>query len=175
MTHSILSRATLVVVASCVATGCSTPPPPAATSVVDVDKIAEMVKTDARQLVQDFNSHDAVKAVSHDAPGIVSMFHGVANVVGPEADLAMTRKQLADPEAHIAVSDETVDVASAGDMAVYHAAYAFIMTDPATKLPVTEHGNWVVGYRLQPTGGWKIAWNVVSDTPAPVRKGVALP
>jgi len=64
------------------------------------------------------------------------------------------------------VSDETVDVAAAGDMAVYRATYVYTSTDPKTKKPVTETGNWLVGYKPQPDGTWKIVWDVISDAPA---------
>lgn len=139
---------------------------PAATT--DTAKIADAIKADVTQLVAHFNAHDAEKAVSHDAPDYVGMFHGMPNVVGPAADLALTKLQVADAASNIVVSDETVDVASAGDMAVYRATYAYTMTDPATKKPITENGNWLLGYKPQADGSWKISWGVVSDTgPAP--------
>ena len=40
-------------------------------------------------------------------------------------------------------------------------------TDPKTKAPTTEHGNWVMGWKAQADGGWKLAWSVASDVPAP--------
>ena len=156
-------HAAIVVVTAVSLAACTKP---AATA--DTAKIADTIKADAAQLVEHFNARDAEKAVSHDGPDYVGMFHGAPNVVGPEADLALTKLQVADPASKIAVSDETVDVASAGDMAVYRATYAYTMTDPATKKPITENGNWLLGYKPQADGSWKIAWGVVSDTgPAP--------
>jgi ketosteroid isomerase-like protein len=136
----------------------------AAPSEADNAKIADAVKADATQLVADFNARDAEKAVSHDAPDYVGMFHGMPNVVGPEADLALTKQQLADPAAKVAVSDEDVSVAAAGDRALWRATYAYTFTDPKTKEVTTENGNWLLGYRKQGDGSWKIAWGVVSDT-----------
>jgi hypothetical protein len=52
------------------------------------------------------------------------------------------------------------------------ANYAFRFTDPKTNKPTTEHGNRVMGYKVQPDGSWKLAWGVVSDTgeaPSPAR------
>lgn len=142
--------------------GCLKSEPP-----VDAGKIAAAVKADARQLVAEFNAHDATKAAAHDAPNFIGMAHGAANVVGPDADLAATKQQVADPNVKITVNDETVDVAAAGDMAIYRATYLFTFTDPQTKIPKTEIGNWLVGYKAQSDGTWKIVWDVVSDTPAP--------
>lgn len=147
---------------------CTKPTP--ATPAVDTGKIVAAIKADAAELVTNFNTHDAVKSVAHDAPDMVGMFHGAANVVGPAADLALTKQQVADPSAKITTSNETVDVAASGEMAVYRASYVYNFTNPKTKKPATEHGNWLIGYRQQPDGGWKIAWNVVSDTPATAAK-----
>jgi ketosteroid isomerase-like protein len=143
----------------------------AAPAAVDKAKIAETVKADANGLITAFNARDAEKAVSHDAPGMVGMFHGSPNVVGAEQDLATTKQQFAaNSIANIKLSNETVDVADSGDMAVYRASYAFSGEDPKTKKPIAETGNWVVGYQKQADGSWKIAWNVVSDTaPAPAK------
>ncbi|MBA3895991.1 MAG: hypothetical protein H0X36_02385 [Sphingomonadaceae bacterium] len=131
----------------------------------DTANVAAAVKADAAQLVADFNAHDAVKSASHDAPDYVGMFHGMANVVGPAADLALTKVQVADPLAKVTVSGETVDVAASGDMAVWRATYAYNFTDLKAKAPATEHGNWLLGYKAQPDGSWKLTWGVVSDTP----------
>jgi len=175
MTHRAMFGSALALLAAASLGACAKP---AVTPAVDTAQIAEAVKADLHQLVGDFNAHDGQKAVSHDAPDMVGMFHGAPNVIGPDQDLEMTNKQLADnPTANVTVKDETVDVAAAGDMAVYRATYTFSGTDPKTKKPMAEHGNWVVGYKKQADGSWKIAWNVVSDTgaapppPAPPASG----
>lgn len=142
-------------------------PAPAATPaapVVDTGKIADAVRSDVSQLVTELNARDVDKAVAHDAADMVGMFHGTPNVIGPAADKTMTEEQLKDPAFHLAVRGETVDVASGGDMAVYRATYEATITDPKSKKPVVEHGNWLIGYKPAPGGTWKIAWNIVSDT-----------
>jgi ketosteroid isomerase-like protein len=167
MTRSKLLCASLAAALAGSLAACGSPEP--AKPATDAGKVAAAVKADVDQLIAAYNAHDAARAVSHDAPGVVGMFHGQPNVVGPDQDLAMTKQQLADPMAQIAVSDESVDVAASGDMAVYHATYAYTFTDPKTKEAATENGNWLVGYKVQPDGSWKIGWDVVSDTtPAPV-------
>ena len=130
----------------------------------DTGKIADAVKANAAAMVTAFNTHDADKAVSFDAPDYVGMMHGMPNVVGPAADLALTKQQIADPAAKLEVSDEDVSVAAAGDRAMFQSTYAYTYTDPATKKPRTEHGNWLAGFRKQADGSYKIKWSVVSDT-----------
>ena len=142
-------------------TGCKAHP---ATEAADTGKIADAVKADVSTLVTAFNAHDADKSVSFDAPDYVGMMHGLPNVAGPQGDLALTKQQLADPAAKLEVSGEDVSVAAAGDRAMFQSTYAYTFTDPATKKPKTEHGNWLAGFRKQADGSYKIKWSVVSDT-----------
>lgn len=131
----------------------------------DTGKIGDAVKADVARLVADFNAHDAAKASAHDAPDVVAMAHGQPNVVGSAADLAGGQKAFAaDPTQSVSVGDPVVDVAGSGDMAVYRSTYVYRGMDPKTKKPMTEHGNYLAGYKKQPDGSWKIAWSVISDT-----------
>ena len=132
---------------------------------VDTGKIADAVKADVAQNVADFNAHDATKVASHDAADVIQMAHGQPNTVGLTADLASNQKGFAaDPASHVTANTQGVDVAASGDMAVYRSTYVFNATDPKTKKPVTENGNYLAGYKLQPDGSWKIEWSIVSDT-----------
>jgi ketosteroid isomerase-like protein len=133
---------------------------------VDTAKVAETIRADVTQLVTEMNAKDADKAVAHDAEGYVFMFHGAPNSVGVASDKEFTTQLMTDPNLKLAATVETVDVAEAGDMAVVRSTYDFTFTDPATKAATTEHGNWVLGYKKQADGGYKLAWSVVSDSPA---------
>jgi ketosteroid isomerase-like protein len=137
----------------------------------DTGKIADAVKADWNQLVADLNAHDATKAVSHDGPDVVNMFHGQGNLVGPTADLAST-KELFASNPKITIANVTVDVPASGDMAVVRSTYTYEFTDPKTKKTVSEAGNWLAGYKPQPDGSWKLAWTIGADTPpTPVPAG----
>lgn len=132
------------------------------------EKIAGLVKANATAVIAAFNAHDAEKAVSYDAPDYIGMFHGAPNVVGVEADLALTKQQLADSAAKVTVNNEDISVVAAGDRALWRATYAYTFTGPKTKQPTIENGNWLIGWHKQADGSWKEAWGVVSDTgPAP--------
>ena len=117
-----------------------------------------------KSLVAELNARDAVKTVAHNAPGSVVMFHGAPNI-GPDADLVLTKQMVTDPALQMALSNETVDVAASGDMAVFRASYTTTATDPKTNKPMTETGNWLAGYKQQSDGSWKIVWSIGADTP----------
>lgn len=143
-------------------TGCATKG-----AAVDAGAVRDAVLADAHRHIASFNAHDADQAVSHELPDYVGMFHGAPNTIGVAADLATTRAEIADPAARVVLSDESVDVAAAGDMAIFRSTYAFTFTDPKTRKTGVEHGNWIVGYKAK-DGAMKMAWGVVSDTgPAP--------
>ena len=165
MTRLTLAGVALTVLLSASLVACTKPT--ADKPAADTGAIAAAVKADADQLVADFNAHDAVKSASHDGPGYVAMFHGTPNTVGPDADLAATKQLFADsPNTKFSVTDETVDVGAAGDMAVYRASYSYAYNDAKTKKPINETGNFLAGYKKQPDGSWKMAWEILADTPA---------
>ena len=131
----------------------------------DTAKIATAIKANEAVLIAAFNSCDAMKGISYDAPDVVSMFHGAPNVVGAAADMAEAKKGCLDKTQHVTAANETVDVAAAGDMAVYRSTYVFTGTDPKTKKPTAEKGNYLVGWKKQPDGSWKIEWSIGSNMP----------
>jgi len=133
----------------------------------DTGKIADAIKADVADGLAAFNARDADKAGAHNAQDVVFMFHGAPNVVGAAANLAGAKQSYAaDKTAHVTLSNESVDVPASGEMAVYHSTYDITFTNPTTKKPGTEKGNYLVGYKQQADGTWKIAWAVISDAPA---------
>jgi len=144
--------------------GCG--PPGSAKPAVDTAKIADAVKADEVQLTADFNAHDVAKVVSHDAPGVVQMYHGAPNFIGVDGDTENNKEFFkASPDTKFSDTGGTVDVAASGDMAVYRSTYTLTLTDPKTNKPVTDTGNYLAGYKPQPDGSWKMTWSVLSDTP----------
>lgn len=132
----------------------------------DTAKITDAIKADQAQLTADFNAHDVTKIVSHDAPGVVQMYHGAPNYVGVDGDTENNKAFFkANPDTKFSDSGATVDVAAAGDMAIYRSTYTLTLVDPKTRKPVSETGNYVVGYKPQPDGTWKMVWSVLSNTP----------
>lgn len=138
---------------------CSKPP-----VAPDIAKARDAVLADAHEILAAMNAHDPDRVVSHDEPGIIGMMAGGPNFTGREQDRAAARQQVADPAMKLAVSEETVDMAASADLAVYRSTYIYTSTDPKTKKLGVEHGNWLLGYRKQPDGSWKVAWTVISNT-----------
>ncbi|MFM5923147.1 MAG: YybH family protein [Novosphingobium sp.] len=160
MPKSKLLRLAATAAALALVAGCAKAP------VDESAKTSAEVKANMTEMVAAFAAHDADKSVSWDAPNFVGMFHGTPNITGQEADRALTKQQIDDPAMKLSVSDVVVDAAASGDLAVWRATYSYTFTDPVSKKPKTEVGNWVVGWKRQADGKMTESWGVVSDTPA---------
>jgi ketosteroid isomerase-like protein len=135
--------------------------------VAPVDPVAAAaeVKAIAKAHIAAFNARDAVAATAMETPDYIGFFHGAPNTIGHAADLAVTKEQVADPAMKLAIANEHVDVAHAGDMATWRCTYRYTFTDPATKQARVELGNYIIGFQRQPDGRMRAAWSAVSDTP----------
>lgn len=123
--------------------------------------IAARIKAEVADEVLGINAHDAAKATAHEADDTISMESGRPPIVGKkvyEQGLAMVFKRA--PEWHLSLVDESVDVAKAGDMAIYRSTYD---EDSARDgVPYTHRGNFIAGFKRDPDGMWRIHWSVVS-------------
>ncbi len=136
-----------------------------APAAVDRAAVAAEVKAAIRTQIDAYAARDPQKAISIASPDMLGMFHGEANNVGRDAVLAQIKAQMADPAVKLEASDETVDVAASGVMAVYRAVYRFTFTNPATGQPAVETGNWVAVFTRQADGSMKLSKDMVLDLP----------
>jgi ketosteroid isomerase-like protein len=123
--------------------------------------IASLIKAEVADEIAGINAHDAAKAVAHEAQDTIAMESGRPPIVGKavyEQGLATVFKH--EPEWRLRMVDETVDVAKAGDFAIYRSTYD---EDSARDgVPYTHRGNYVAGFKRDPDGIWRIHWSVVS-------------
>jgi ketosteroid isomerase-like protein len=138
---------------------------PAAAKPASAD-IAQTIKADVAKLIAGINAHDVTRATAFDAPDIVSMESGRPPSTGIQAEregLGFAFK--ANPDWRIRLVDETVDVAKAGDMAVYRGTYHQDSSQDGA--PMTQLVNFIAGFKRQQDGSWKVAWSVVSNIERP--------
>jgi len=141
---------------------------PASAAVLKAE-IARTIRADVAEMIAGINAHDPVKATAFDAPDLVSMESGRPPSVGAAADkegLTMAFKYA--PSWHVGLIDETVDVADAGDMAVYRSTYNQDSTDNG--VPMTQKVNFLAGFRKGSDGSWKVGWSVVCAMERPHKK-----
>ena len=135
----------------------------------DTATVDAAIKANIRVLVTAFNKHDSARVASFDTPGYVGMKHGTANIIGQSADLSDLMRGASDPALGLNAGDVAVDVSASGDMAISRTIYRLTFTDPATKTPTLEYGNWVMEWQRQADGSWKAVWEAISNIPTPAR------
>lgn len=155
------SRAALLLVAVALAWTESS----AAVAPVDATAVAETIKTNVAQLVTGLNAHDADKTTAFDADKIVSMECGSPPSTGIAADREGFKMGFArDPDWRVSLIDETVDVASSGDLAVYRGIYN---EDNGRVGGLTTHKtNFIAEFRRQNDGSFKMVWYIVANMEA---------
>ena len=123
--------------------------------------IAATIKADVAQMVAGINAHDVARATAFDAPDLVSMEGGRPPSIGAQADregLGMAFK--ASPSWRLKLIGETVDVADAGDLAIYRSTYDEDSVEDGR--PMTHRVNFVAGFRHEADGAWRVHWSVVA-------------
>ena len=129
---------------------------------VDTAAIAETIKADVAQVVSGLNAHDAVRTTAYDAPNIISMECGSPSTIGVEADREGFKTGFAhDPLWRVSLIEETVDVASSGDLAVYRGIYN--EDNSRAGVLMTHKTNFIAEFKRQSDGSWRIAWYSVSN------------
>jgi ketosteroid isomerase-like protein len=128
----------------------------------DTAEIAKTIKADVAQLVAGLNAHDAVKTTAFDASNIVSMECGSPSTIGVEVDQEGFKMGFArDPLWKVSLIEETVDVASSGDLAIYRGTYN--EDNSRAGVLMTHKTNFIAEFKRQSDGLWKIVWYSVSN------------
>lgn len=157
MNVSVLWKATLLLLAFAACGASSMAAEPA-----DTKAIAKTIKADVAQVVAGLNAHDAEKTTAFDAPDIVSMEYGSSSTVGAEADKEGFQMGFAhDPHWRVSLIDETVDVASSGDMAVYRGIYN--EDNGHAGVLMTHKTTFMAEFKRENSGPWRIVWYSVSN------------
>jgi ketosteroid isomerase-like protein len=123
------------------------------------------VHKDALDVVAAYNAQDAHKAAAYDAPDYVGVYHGSPNTVGPAADEAGMKAQMAAAKVDWKLGGSRVTIAESGDLAVFEAPYTFVVAMPNGA--TSEHGTWIAIFRRQDDGSMKLWRSIASDIPAP--------
>lgn len=125
--------------------------------------IARTIKAHVAQLIAGLNAHDVRRATEFDAPDIVSMECGRPSTTTRAAEQGGLGEAFAhNADWHVRLIDETVDVAKAGDMAIYRSTY--YQDSSRSGQPTTQIVTFVAGFKRQGDGSWKVAWSIVAPT-----------
>ena len=153
--HKRIGSLAIVTLLSCAPLQAASRPPPSQSV------IASQIKADVAEIIAGINSKDIDKATKFDAPDLISMESMREPSFGAKSDrdgLSMTFKY--SPSWHLSLIDESVDVARAGDMAIYRGTY--VEDSMREGVPYTHKGNYVAGFERDPDHMWRIHWSVIA-------------
>ena len=143
------------------ATACMLALSPAISAAPSKADIAAMIKADVAEIVAGLNAHDPDRTTKFDAPDLMEMEAFNTPVMGAKADKAgFAAAFKKNPSWRVAMIDETVDVADAGDMAVYRSTYHEDST-AADGTPMTHKVSFLAGFKHDADGAWRMHWYVV--------------
>ena len=127
--------------------------------------VADQVRKNALGVVAAYNANDAHGAAAYDAPDYVGVYHGSPNTIGPAADEAAMKAQMASTNVQWQLGEGKVTVAKAGDLGIFEAPYTFLITTPEGGR-ASEHGTWIAIFKRQDDGSMKLWRSIASDIAA---------
>lgn len=120
-----------------------------------------MIRADVAEIVAGINAHDPDRTTKFDAADVIGIEALNTPIMGVKADkdgFAAAFKE--SPSWRVGMIDETVDVADAGDMAVYRSTYHEDST-AADGTPMTHKVSFLAGFKHDADGVWRLHWYVV--------------
>jgi len=146
--------------------GCASAPPPVPPDTRAAD--AQAIRDSEAVWVKDFATKDPEKVLSHYADNADSMITDMKIMTGHDAIRAGLKEEFSDPNSTLDFHPAKVEVAKSGELAYSQGAYTYTSTDPKTKKPVTEHGNYIEVYKKQADGSWKSIEDIAARDGQPV-------
>jgi uncharacterized protein (TIGR02246 family) len=121
-------------------------------------------RADDEKALRDQEAGALAAWVAKDADKVASFYADDATVVIPNAPAIHGREALrgglkevfADANFKLEFNPAGVEASKGGDLGYVKGAYTVTQTDPKTKKAVTEKGNYLMVYKKQADGSWRI-------------------
>lgn len=147
-------------------TACNQAPQKApATDMAAVEKDLRAIET---QWNADYNSRDVDAVMGHYAEDAAIANPGAPLVAASDSRRAAITQFVSDPNLKISFESDRVQIAKSGDLAYTRGHFTMQGSDPVTKQPRTDSGNYLTVWKKQSDGSWKAVEDfVVPGGPAP--------
>jgi uncharacterized protein (TIGR02246 family) len=134
----------------------------AAESKVDTVSIEKQIRDLETQWGKDYDSRNAEGLAGHYADDAAIANPGMALATDTATRREAISGFIADPAMNIKFASDRSEVAGSGDLASSRGHYTMTYTDPQTKKPKTENGNYLTVYKKQADGSWKAVEDFVT-------------
>jgi uncharacterized protein (TIGR02246 family) len=131
---------------------------------VNTNAIAEQIRAEEAQWVQDWASRDANRVMAHYSDDATVMAAG--RLSGAAQIRSVVAAMVQDPNLDMRFTPDRVEVSASGDMAYARGTYSLRTTDPRTRRPRIEAGNYLTIFRRQADGSWKATEDIIAAGPA---------
>jgi uncharacterized protein (TIGR02246 family) len=142
-------------------TACTAPPPPPPPDTRAADEKA--IRDQETAAAQAWNAKDLDKILALYADDATLMLPNAPAVAGKTAMTPLLKGALADRNFALTIQNISVEASKGGDLGFVRGTYVVNATDLKTKKATMEKGNYVIVYKKQADGSWKIA----ADTAIP--------
>ena len=152
----LISATAMVLLTACTQ---APPPPPPDTRAADEKAIRDQETAAA----QAWTAKDVDKILALYADDATLMLPNSPALSGKAAMTPALKGAVADPNFALTIQNTSVEASKGGDLGFVRGSYMVHQSDPKTKKTTMEKGNYVIVYKKQADGSWKIA----ADTAIP--------
>ena len=164
---SKITRITLAATALVALAGCDQAAQKAPTT--DVAAVEKNLRAIETQWNADYNSRNVDAIMGHYAEDAAIANPGAPLVAASDSRRAAITQFVSDPNLKISFASDRVQIAKSGDLAYTRGHFTLQGTDPATKQPRTDTGNYLTVWKKQSDGSWKAVEDFITPGgPAPV-------
>ncbi|HXQ26439.1 MAG TPA: SgcJ/EcaC family oxidoreductase [Candidatus Acidoferrales bacterium] len=142
---------------ACIAAACAQPQPAAPVAPPDTRETdAATIRAADADFAKFAAAKDLDKCMSYYADDAVAFAPGLPAMVGKDNIRKFIQGMIAAPNMQMTFTDQTVDVARSGDLAVDSGSFHATVTDKKGKA-TTSNGRFVLVWKKQADGSWRIA------------------
>lgn len=135
---------------------------------VDIAKEEAAIRAKEAGWMDAYNKHDAAGLTGQYEDDASLAANGMALMTDAAGRKTFLDAMASDPALKVDFASDRIIIAASGELASSRGHYTMTYTDPATKQPKTETGNYLTVYRKAADGSWK----AVEDFTTP---GAAVP
>ena len=161
-----MTKASLFIVAAVIGLSACKPAEHEAAKV-DVAAEEQAIRAKETAWMAAYNKHDGKELASQYEDDASLAANGTKLMTDPVGRGLFLDGMASDPALKVDFASDRIIVASSGDLASSRGHYTFTYTDPVTKRPKTEEGNYLTVYRKAADGSWKAIEDFTTPGPIP--------